>query len=121
MGVTKKGAPHHASHNPVRGFLCVFASLREPSVPLARPQRAMLRGHATERSCPLPSTVTICCSKTTSPRTNPYLDLTALGFRKAAIAGGFRGRWFEKWAADRFTTPYLTLPAQLMLPAKNHC
>jgi hypothetical protein len=52
MGVAKKGAPHLASHNPVRGFLCVFASLREPSAPLARPQRAMLRGHATERSCP---------------------------------------------------------------------
>ena len=27
---------------------------------------------------PLPSKVTICCSKTTSPRTNPYLDLTVL-------------------------------------------
>ena len=26
--------------------------------------------------------VTICCSKTTSPRTNPYLDLTALGDRR---------------------------------------
>ena len=37
-------------HNPVRGFLCVFVSLREPFAPLARPQRAMLRGHVTERS-----------------------------------------------------------------------
>ena len=46
------GNPLQASHNPVPGFLCVFASLREPSAPLARPQRAMLRGHATERSCP---------------------------------------------------------------------
>ena len=45
MGVKKKGAPHQASHKPVRGFLCVFASLREPSAPLARPQRALLDLH----------------------------------------------------------------------------
>ena len=44
-----------ALHKRVRGFLCVFSSLREPLEPLARPQRAMLRGidmlrgHATER------------------------------------------------------------------------
>ena len=29
-------------------------------------------------------------------------------------------QWFQKLAADRFTTPYHTLPAQLMLSAKNH-
>ena len=34
---------------------------------------------------PFPSKVTICCSKTTSPRTNPYLDLTVLGLRRAAF------------------------------------
>ena len=52
----KVGAPLQAYHKLVRGFLCVFVSLREPLEPLARPQRAMLRGidmlrgHATERS-----------------------------------------------------------------------
>ena len=35
---------------PGFGFLCVFVSLRESFAPLARPQRAMLRGHATESS-----------------------------------------------------------------------
>ena len=52
----KVGAPLQAYHKLVRGFLCVFVSLREPLEPLARPQRAMLRGidmlrgHATGKS-----------------------------------------------------------------------
>ncbi len=38
------GVPVRTQTQKSSSFLCVFASLREPFAPLARPQRAMLRG-----------------------------------------------------------------------------
>ena len=65
---------------PGSGFLRVFDSLREPCETLARPQWAVLRKGLGS----LLLKVTICCSRTTSERTKPYLDLTVLGFGREA-------------------------------------